>query len=43
MTAKAAARFAAGRSVLARHRDPTGKAGLADAAARLATMLGEWG
>ncbi len=43
MTEKAAARFAAGRSLLARHRDPAGKAGLADAAAMLATMLGEWG
>ena len=43
MTEKAAARFASGRSLLARHRNPAGKAGLADAAARLATMLGEWG
>jgi beta-N-acetylhexosaminidase len=43
MTEKAAARFAAGRSILARHRDPAGKAGLADAARKLATMLGEWG
>jgi beta-N-acetylhexosaminidase len=43
MTEKAAARFASGRSFLARHRNLAGKAGLADAAARLATMLGEWG
>ena len=43
MTEKAATRFAAGRSFLARHRDPAGKAGLADAAARLATLLPEWG
>lgn len=43
MTEKAAARFAAGRSFLARHRNPAGKAGLADAARKLATMLGEWG
>jgi beta-N-acetylhexosaminidase len=42
-TEAAATRFAAGRSVLARHRDPAGKAGLADAAARLATLLPEWG
>ena len=43
MTEAAATRFAAGRSVLARHRDPAGKAGLVDAAARLATLLPEWG
>ena len=43
MTEAAATRFAAGRSVLARHRDPAGKAGLADAVARLATLLPEWG
>jgi hypothetical protein len=43
MTEKAAARFASGRSLLARHRDPAGKTGLADAARKLATMLGEWG
>ena len=43
MTERAATRFAAGRSCLARHRDPAGKSGLADAAARLATLLPEWG
>jgi len=43
ITDKAAARFAAGRSLLARHRNPAGRAGLADAGRKLATMLGEWG
>jgi len=43
MTEAAATRFAAGRSFLARHHSPAGKAGLADAAARLATLLPEWG
>ena len=43
MTEMAAARFAAGRSFLARHHAPSGKAGLADVAARLATLLPEWG
>jgi beta-N-acetylhexosaminidase len=43
MTETAAARFAAGRSLLDRHRDPAGRRGLADAAARLATLLPEWG
>ncbi len=43
MTEKAATRFAAGRSLLDRHRDPAGRTGLADAAARLATLLPEWG
>jgi beta-N-acetylhexosaminidase len=36
-------RFDAGRSFLARHRAPAGKAGLADAARRLAALLPEWG
>ena len=36
-------RFDAGRSFLARHRAPAGKAGLADAAQRLAALLPEWG
>jgi beta-N-acetylhexosaminidase len=43
MTGRAATRFAAGRSFLDRHRDPAGRTGLADAAARLATLLPEWG
>jgi beta-N-acetylhexosaminidase len=36
-------RFDAGRGFLARHRAPAGKAGLADAARRLAALLPEWG
>jgi beta-N-acetylhexosaminidase len=36
-------RFDAGRSFLARHRAPAGKAGLADATQRLAALLPEWG
>jgi beta-N-acetylhexosaminidase len=43
MTAAARRRFDAGRSFLARHRAPAGKAGLADAAHRLAALLPEWG
>jgi beta-N-acetylhexosaminidase len=43
MTERAASRLAAGRSFLDRHRDPAGRQGLADAAARLATLLPEWG
>jgi beta-N-acetylhexosaminidase len=43
MTATAGRRFDAGRSFLARHRAPAGKAGLADAAHRLAALLPEWG
>lgn len=43
ITDKATARFAAGRSLLSRHCNPAGKAGLADAGRRLAAMLGEWG
>jgi beta-N-acetylhexosaminidase len=43
MTAAAGRRFDAGRSFLARHRAPAGKAGLADAAHRLAALLPEWG
>ena len=35
--------FAAGRDVLARHRAPLGKAGLAEADRRLAALLPEWG
>ncbi len=43
MTAAAERRFEAGRAFLARHRDPAGKAGLADAGRRLAALLPEWG
>ena len=43
MTEAATRRFAAGRAFLARHRAPAGPAGLADAAARLASLLPEWG
>ncbi len=43
MTAAAGRRFDAGRAFLARHRDPAGKAGLADAGRRLAALLPEWG
>jgi beta-N-acetylhexosaminidase len=43
MTEAAERRFQRGRDVLRRHRAPAGKAGLADAAARLATLLPEWG
>ena len=43
MTAAAGRRFDAGRAFLARHRDPAGKAGLADADRRLAALLPEWG
>jgi beta-N-acetylhexosaminidase len=43
LTAVAGRRFDAGRSFLARHRAPAGKAGLADAAHRLAALLPEWG
>jgi beta-N-acetylhexosaminidase len=43
MTAAAERRFDAGRAFLARHRDPAGKAGLADASRRLAALLPEWG
>ena len=43
MTDAAERRFDAGRSFLARHRAPAGKAGLADAAQRLAALLPEWG
>ena len=43
MTEPAGRRFDAGRSFLARHRAPAGKAGLADAAKRLAALLPEWG
>jgi len=43
LSAAAGRRFDAGRGVLARHRAPAGKAGLADAARRLAALLPEWG
>lgn len=43
MTGAAVRRFAAGRDVLARHRAPLGKAGLAEASRRLASLLPEWG
>lgn len=43
MTGAAGRRFAAGRAFLGRHRDPAGKAGLAEAARRLASLLPEWG
>lgn len=43
MTVVAGRRFEAGRAFLARHRDPAGKAGLADAGRRLAALLPEWG
>ena len=43
MTEPAGRRFDAGRSFLARHRAAVGKAGLADAAKRLAALLPEWG
>jgi beta-N-acetylhexosaminidase len=43
MTEAADRRFAAGRAFLARHCAPAGKAGLADARRRLATLLPEWG
>ncbi|TAJ38850.1 MAG: beta-N-acetylhexosaminidase [Reyranella sp.] len=43
MTEAAGRRFDAGRSFLARHRDPAGKAGLADAGRRLQALLPEWG
>ncbi|MFI4951328.1 MAG: glycoside hydrolase family 3 N-terminal domain-containing protein, partial [Caulobacterales bacterium] len=43
LSAAAGRRFDAGRSFLARHRAPAGKAGLAEAAHRLAALLPEWG
>ena len=43
LSAAAGRRFDAGRSFLARHRAPAGKAGLAEAARRLAALLPEWG
>ncbi len=43
MSAAAVRRFEAGRALLARHRDPAGKSGLADAGRRLAALLPEWG
>ena len=43
MTAAAWQRFRRGRDLLERRRAPAGRAGLADAAARLATLLPEFG
>jgi beta-N-acetylhexosaminidase len=43
MTEAAWRRFEAGRAALHRHRAPLGRAGLADAAKRLAELLPEWG
>lgn len=43
MSTAAWRRFEDGRSALARHRAPAGRAGLADAARRLASLLPEWG
>lgn len=43
MSDRSARRFEAGRRFLARHRDPGGRTGLADAAKRLTEMLPEWG
>jgi len=43
MTEVAEGRFEAGRRFCARYRDPLGRAGLADAARRVAALLPEWG
>ena len=43
MTEAAQNRVDAGRRVLARHRQPLGRAGLADAARRVAELLPKWG
>jgi len=43
MTGAAIARFDSGRRMLARHRAPLGRAGLAEARQRLAVLLPEWG
>ena len=43
MTEAAGRRFDAGRGFLARHRDPAGRAGLAEASRRLKALLPEWG
>lgn len=43
MSEDAARRFEAGRRFLAGHRDPLGRAGLAEAARRVAALLPEWG
>ena len=43
LTEAAERRFEAGRRFLARHRDPLGRAGLADAARRVTSLLREWG
>ncbi len=43
MTEAAAARFAAGRAFLARHRSPAGKAGLADAAGQARDLVAGMG
>jgi beta-N-acetylhexosaminidase len=43
MTDDAGRRFEAGRRFLARHRQPLGRAGLVEAARRVAALLPEWG
>ena len=43
MTEAAGRRFHDGRSFLARHRDPGGARGLAEAVRRVAELLPEWG
>jgi beta-N-acetylhexosaminidase len=43
LTEAAERRFEAGRRFLARHRDPLGRAGLAEAARRVTSLLREWG
>lgn len=43
MTERAYRRFLDGRGFLARHRDPAGTRGLAEAARRVAELLPEWG
>jgi len=43
MSEAAVRRFETGRRLLARQRDPLGRAGLADAARRVAALLPEWG
>ena len=43
MSPAAERRFDAGRRFLGRHAQPLGKAGLADAGRRLASLLPEWG
>ncbi len=43
MSDDASRRFSTGRRTVARHRQPLGKAGLADAARQFASLLPEWG